>query len=254
MRVDGTTLLGILIGVGGILLGNSLEGGHLSSLFQGTAALIVIGGTLGATLVSQTKKNIELAVYYLKLAFQKDEESRINEISKEIIACATIAKKDSILSIETRIKTFKSPFMQNVFRHLVDGVPPEKIEDVFIGDIQLEEERKLNASKVWSEAAGYSPTIGIIGAVLGLIHVMSNLTNTDELGRGIAVAFVATIYGVGLANLILLPIANKIKKKIELETLEKEMILDGAIFIAKDYGPQLVAEKMRTYQTHGQSE
>lgn len=245
--MDMSTVVGILLGVGGILAGNLFEGGHFSSLVQGTAAIIVIGGTLGATLVGNRLNHIQMAFEYLKVVFQKDDRERLSLIAKEIVTCSSLAKKESILSIESKIKTFHSDYMKNVFRFIVDGVDKNKIEDIFLTDIQIEEENKLNAAKVWSDAAGYAPTIGIIGAVLGLIHVMSNLTNTDELGKGIAVAFVATIYGVGSANLLFFPIANKIKKKIELESLEKQMIVDGAICILEDYSPYLVEEKMRSY-------
>jgi chemotaxis protein MotA len=245
--MDITTLFGIALGLGGILIGNLVEGGSIASLVQGTAAFIVLGGTLGATIVANRRQHLKLAWQYLRLALKSDDEERLGSIAKEIIYCANLAKKESILSLEARIKNFKSDYMKNVFRFIVDGVEADKIESIFISDIEIEEDKKMQAAKVWSDAGGYAPTIGIIGAVLGLIHVMANLTNTSELGKGIAVAFVATIYGVGIANLFFLPISNKIKRKIEFESLEKYMIVEGAILILKDYSPYLIEEKMRSY-------
>ena len=245
--MDVSTLIGILLGVSGIVIGNSIEGGHFGSLVQGTAALIVFGGTFGATLVSNRITHIKLALQYFKLAFKPDDPQRMKAIAKDIVNAAADSRKESLLAVEAKIKTFKSDYMKNVFRFVTDGVDADKLKEVFLNDIEIEEERKMKAAKVWSDAGGYSPTIGILGAVLGLIHVMGNLTNTAELGKGIAVAFVATIYGVGLANLLFLPLANKIKRKIEQESEEKYMIVDGAISIINGFSPYLIEEKMRSY-------
>ncbi|MCB0357505.1 MAG: MotA/TolQ/ExbB proton channel family protein, partial [Bdellovibrionales bacterium] len=197
--------------------------------------------------VSHRMIHVKLALHYLKLAFKPDDPARLQVIAKDIVNSAAEARKESVLVVESKIKTFKSDYMKNVFRFVADGVEAEKLQEVFLNDIELEEERKLKAVKVWADAGGFAPTIGILGAVLGLIHVMGNLTNTDELGKGIAVAFVATIYGVGLANLFFLPMANKIRKKIEMESEEKYMILDGALSIIKGFSPYLIQEKMLSY-------
>ncbi len=245
--MDLTTVFGILIGVGGILAGNALDDGHLSSLLHFTAGLIVFGGTLGATIVSNTKKDLLNALGYLKMAFSSDDDRRLNRISKEIIDCSRLARKESLLAVEKKIKAFTSDYMKNVFRFMVDGVDPERIEDIFEQEIILDEQRKNQAAKVWDDAGGYAPTIGIIGAVLGLIHVMGNLTNTSQLGKGIAVAFVATIYGIASANLFFIPIATKIKNKIQREVLEKEMIVEGALSILTGQNPYIIEEKMRNF-------
>lgn len=246
--MDRSTVFGVILGVGGIILGNALEGGHFSSLVQGTAAIIVLGGTLGATLVSHPWSQVRLAMGHLALAFKTEEDfERRKSVAADIVASAKEARKDSLLAIEQKIRSFKSDYMKNVFRFVADGIEAEKLKEVFINDIELEETKKLKAAKVWSDAGGFAPTIGILGAVLGLIHVMGNLSNTSELGKGIAVAFVATIYGVGLANLFFIPIANKIKRKIEIQTEEKYMIVDGAVSIIKGMSPHLIEEKMRSY-------
>jgi chemotaxis protein MotA len=242
-----TTIIGLLVGIGGILLGNALEGGHFSSLIQGTAALIVFGGTVGAVVVSAHKKDINLGLSLAKETFFKKNSKLDEDVLLEIIDCAKIARKESILSIEPKISKMKDPFLQNVIRTVVDGIDPQIIREIFEKKIELEEKRLNSAARIWTDAGGFAPTVGIIGAVLGLIHVMGNLTDTSKLGAGIAVAFVATIYGVGSANLIFLPIANKIKRNIVEKVNQMEMILEGGISILSGMSPSLIELKLRTY-------
>ncbi len=242
-----TTFLGLLIGVGGIILGNYVEGGHVASLAQGAAALIVLSGTAGAVIVSSRKRDLQLGMAMFKNAFQKPDESDGEVILKELLECSKISRKESILSIEARIPKMKDPFMQNVMRAVVDNVPPEVLKDLFEKQIDLEEERLMGGAKIWTDAGGYSPTIGIIGAVLGLIHVMGNLSDTSKLGTGIAVAFVATVYGVGLANLLFLPLGSKLKKWVHHQILLKEMILEGGLSIQAGLNPALTEVKLSPF-------
>jgi chemotaxis protein MotA len=153
--------------------------------------------------------------------------------------------------LEKRLPHYHDLFMKNVFRFVIDGVEPGTIKDIFENEIYVEEERLLSGAKVYMDAGGFSPTVGIIGAVLGLIHVMENLTDTSKLGSGIAVAFVATVYGVGSANLIFIPLANKIKKKIKERSKTKEMILIGAISVLNGLNPYIIEEKMKAYLQDG---
>jgi chemotaxis protein MotA len=242
-----TTLLGLLVGIGGILLGNVLEGGHLGSLVQGAALVIVLSGTFGAVLVSSSKEDLKLGFALFKKAFQNKDTSDSEVVLKEIMECARLARKESILAIEARINQMRDPFLQNVMRTVVDGVDPHVVRDLFEKQINVEEERLMNGAKIWTEAGGYAPTIGIIGAVLGLIHVMGNLSDTSKLGAGIAVAFVATIYGVGFANLIFLPIGTKLKKWVAREILVKEMILEGGLCIQSGLNPSLTEVKLKPF-------
>jgi chemotaxis protein MotA len=242
-----TTLLGLLVGIGGILLGNVLEGGHLGSLVQGAALVIVLSGTFGAVLVSSNKDDLKLGFQLFKKAFQNKDSAESEDVLKEIMDCARLARKESILAIEARINQMKDPFLQNVMRTVVDGVDPNVVRDLFEKQINVEEERLMNGAKIWTEAGGYAPTIGIIGAVLGLIHVMGNLSDTSKLGAGIAVAFVATIYGVGFANLIFLPIGTKLKKWVAKEILVKEMILEGGLCIQSGLNPSLTEVKLKPF-------
>ena len=224
------------------------EGGHLNSLLQFTAALIVFGGTLGAVLVSSTKADLKTSLNLLRLVFREVEIIDLETVVRELIESAHLARKDSILALERRLNRFTHPFMQNVFRFVIDGVEPQVLRDIFESQIALEEENLLAGAKVFSDAGGFAPTIGIIGAVLGLIHVMSNLSDTSQLGAGIAVAFVATIYGIGSANLLFLPIANKIRRKVRQQMDMKIMVLEGAIGIMNGLNPYIIEEKLKPYR------
>ena len=246
-----TTILGVLIGLGGILAGHWMEGGHFTSLLQLAAAIIVFGGTAGSVIVSHTREDLREALQYLKKCFVKPDESQKAEIALQINEAAQLVRKESVLSLERRINQFENPFMKDVFRFVVDGVDPATIREVFENEIFLIERRRLRAAKVWSDAGGYAPTIGILGAVLGLIHVMANLSDTSALGQGIAVAFVATIYGVGSANLFFIPIANKIKQRIQVEMEVREMIVEGAVSIATGLNPYIVDEKIKGFVGRG---
>lgn len=239
-----TTLLGLLLSVGGILFGNFLENGHIGSLVQGAAAVIVLFGTVGAVMVSSRKEDLRIGLQMFRYAFKKSEGSSGQSILQEILECSRIARKESVLSIEGRISKMADPFMQNVMKSVVDGVDATVLRDLFEKQIDIEEDRLMGGAKIWTEAGGYSPTIGIIGAVLGLIHVMGNLADTSKLGGGIAVAFVATIYGVGLANIFFLPIGTKLKKWVHREVLLKEMILEGGLCIHAGLNPAITEVKL----------
>jgi chemotaxis protein MotA len=245
--MDIVTVFGLVLGVGGILVGMALEGGHLEALFQLTAALIVMGGTFGAVLVGTTKEDLATGLRLLSSGFSNEEDENPEEVLKDLIDAAQLARKDSILALERRLTSFRNPFMQNVFRFVIDGVEPHVLRDIFESQIDLEEDKMMAGAKIYTDAGGYAPTIGIIGAVLGLIHVMANLTDTSKLGAGIAVAFVATIYGVASANLLFLPLGNKIKRKIQRRLLVKSMILEGAIGIMNGLNPFIIEEKLKSY-------
>jgi chemotaxis protein MotA len=245
--MDRATILGLLIGLGGILLGNFIEGGHIASLLQGTAFLIVTAGTFGAVLVSNRTKDLKTGFQLFKESF-RDYEVDFDTPIAEILNLAKIMKKESILALEPKVNGLKTEFLKPMIRNIVDSVDVNLIREISETQIDKEEERLINASRIWSDAGGYSPTVGIIGAVLGLIHVMGNLSDTSKLGSGIAVAFVATVYGVGFANLIFLPIAAKIKKNISVGIRQKQMILEGAVMISAGIHPNLIEQKLIAYR------
>ncbi|MES2965486.1 MAG: flagellar motor protein [Bdellovibrionota bacterium] len=245
--MDMITIFGLLIGFVGIIGGMALEGGHIGSLMQFTAAIIVFGGTAGAVMVSTTKEDLLCGLRLLRLGFGEDDSEDPRKIMAEIVEAAQVARKESILALETRLARFSSPFMKTVFRYVIDGVDPHVIRDTFESKIEVEEENLLAGAKIYTDAGGYSPTIGIIGAVLGLIHVMSNLSDTSKLGSGIAVAFVATIYGVAAANLLFLPLGSKIKRKIKKRMETQHMILEGAIGVLSGLNPFVIEERLRAF-------
>lgn len=248
--MDKATWLGLIVGFGGILLGNAIEGGHLDSLMQLTAFMIVLTGTAGAVLVSNSAENIRTGVDLFKSAFS-ERKSRIEQQIIEIVDYSRLAKKESILSLETRIPKVQDIFLRDVLRNVVDGVEISSIREIFETTIESEEDRLLAGAKIWTDAGGYAPTIGIIGAVMGLIHVMGNLSDTSKLGSGIAVAFVATIYGVSFANLLFLPMGSKLKKKVQDLAREKQILLEGGILIASGINPVVVEQKLKAFLVNG---
>ena len=250
--MDLITFFGLVVGVFGIVGGMLMEGGELSALMQLTAFIIVFGGTIGAVMVSTTKEDLKKGLSLLKLAFGEDHSVDSEKVMIEIIEAANLARKDSILTLESRLQRFTDPFMRTVFRYVIDGIDPQVLRDTFESQIDLEEESSLAGAKIYVDAGGYSPTIGIIGAVLGLIHVMSNLSDTSKLGAGIAVAFVATVYGVGSANLLFLPIGSKIKRKVKKRSEAKMMVVDGAVGILQGLSPFVIEERLRAY-VHSQA-
>lgn len=251
--MDMKVIFGIIVSFVGIALGFVLDNGHLSAIIQISAAIIVFVGTFGAVIVGSTDQDIYQAKKLIKKLFNKDYETMAEKISKNIYECSVVARKDTILAIEKMIPNFQHPYMQNIFRFVIDGVDPKVIQEIFEEQIRKDEEKMLSGAKLFTDAGGFAPTIGILGAVLGLIHVMGNLTDTTKLGTGIAVAFVATLYGVGSANLIFLPLANKFKRIIQAEVKVKEMILAGALSIVKGYNPYIIQEQMKSYLTTKES-
>ena len=215
--MDISTLLGFIIGFGAILLGNALEGGKISQLTAPTAALIVIGGTIGAVLIQHPMEIIKASMANLKLVFQPPSDPS-QELIEEIVKYATIARKDGILALEPLAPKATDPFLARALMMAVDGADSKQMREVLEQMIHHVEQSGDDSGKCFEAAGGYAPTIGIIGAVLGLIQVMQNLTDIAKVGEGIATAFVATIYGVDAANIIFLPFGTKISAKMKRTT------------------------------------
>ncbi len=244
--MDILTILGIVVGISAILVGQTLEGGSVHSIIQLTAALIVFGGTIGAVLINYPLHTIMLAIKNLKKVFFNP---KINprELIKQIGEFATIARKEGLLALEPKIKEIDDPFFAKGLQLIVDGTEPQTTREILEVDMAYAEEYDLSSAKVFESAGGYAPTIGILGAVLGLIHVMENLAEPEKLGAGIAVAFVATVYGVGSANLFWLPLAGKMKQKIREETIIKEMLIEGLIGLSEGENPKRLEEKLEGF-------
>jgi chemotaxis protein MotA len=244
--MDRLTLLGLLVALAGILLAQILEGSNLAILFQGTAFLIVFCGTLGAVMVQSSRKVFMMAVRMTSWALVTPKSSGQDSID-QLTGWGDLARKEGILALEMRISEIADPFLKKGVQLLVDGHSADKIREVLEIDIRSWEQLRWQAARVWESAAGYSPTIGIIGAVLGLMHVMQNLSEPAKLGGGIAVAFVATIYGVAFANLLFLPVANKLKAIIMQQTQMRDMIIDGLVAIANGENPRYIEYKLQSY-------
>jgi len=245
--MDLTTVFGIIVGLGGILAGNMLEGGHFSALIQFASFVIVLAGTAGAVMVSSRRDDLRLGFRLVAKAFKEDSDRENQKVLRNLMECARLVKKESLLALESHIPNLSDEFMQVALRSVLDGMDPKLLEDTLQQQIEVEEDHLLAGARIWTDAGGYSPTIGIIGAVLGLIHVMSNLSDTSKLGSGIAVAFVATIYGIGFANLFFLPIGNKLKRKIQQDMKTRQMIIAGALGIQAGLNPSLLEMKLRAY-------
>lgn len=245
-KPDLATLLGVFLALGGIVGGLLLEGGKLHDIAQLTAALIVLGGTMGAVMVSTPMRVILHAIKRLRHVVM-DTESAPHLVIEEIILYAGSARRKGLVSLEQDAEGIADPFLRKALGLAVDGCDLGELKKMMELEIQVAEQHADLEAKVFENAGGYSPTIGIIGAVLGLIQVMKNLANIDEVGHGIAVAFVATVYGVALANLFLLPAANKIKARAHSEIQLNELMLEGVIAIVEGMNPKLIRSKLEAY-------
>jgi len=244
--LDKISLAGIAIGMLAIIGGQVLEGGHVGSLVQPTALLIVLGGTLGAVLLQSPfhifKRGVKMAkwVWVPPVIEQKRMIDQILNWSQQ-------SRREGLLALENQIPGIKDEFTRQGLQLLVDGADPERIRELMEVQIGTFEDEWRQSAKIWESAGGYSPTIGILGAVMGLIHVMENLSDPTKLGAGIAVAFVATIYGVGLANLVYLPIAGKLKYYIMRMVASREMLVDGLVGIALGDNPRIIEGRLKGY-------
>ena len=244
--MDITTIAGVAVAIGCILLGQLLEGGRVGSIVQGTAALIVFGGTIGAVLVSYPLKDF---VRGLKLAGMalRTKKSDLEQVVQQIVELAGVARRDGVLALEQRLPAINDNFLKRAVGFIVDGVDAAVTRDALETEIAGHFEENTVGAKVFEAAGGFAPTIGILGAVLGLIHVMENLNDPTKLGGGIATAFVATVYGVGSANILFLPIATKIKRKLSLEKERSILIAEGVLSIQAGLNPRVLEEKIRAY-------
>ncbi len=244
--MDKISIVGLGLGLAAILVGQILEGGHVGSLVQPTAFLIVIGGTLGAVMLQSPLPVFKNGMRMVRWVFfppANEPEKLVDQVS----TWSHVARKEGLLALEAQIALVPDPFMRKGLQNLVDGVEPERLREVLDVEIGAWEEQMKLAAKIWESAGGYSPTIGILGAVMGLIHVMENLSDPSKLGAGIAVAFVATIYGVGAANLVFLPIAKKLLANISRLVAQREMFVDGIVGIANGDNPRIIESRMQGY-------
>jgi len=241
--MDILTIAGILIGLSALLGGQLLEGGTLDSILQPTAAIIVFGGTLGAVLIAHPFGTFVRAVADLRKAFLNGGHGSLPMI-EYITDIAIKSKSDGLLALEPELNEIEVPFLKKGLQLVIDGEEPERIREILEIELQYSEEYSEASAGLFESAGGFAPTIGILGAVLGLIQVMENLAEPDKLGAGIAVAFVATVYGVGSANLLWLPLAEKLKKRVREESIIKELVIEGLMGLSTGENPRRLKEKL----------
>jgi len=244
--MDITSIGGIIFAIAAILVGQALEGGHVGSILQLTAAMIVFGGTIGAVAVAFPKKDFLCGMRLSKMVFVEKGRD-MPGLARQLVEYAGLARRDGVLALEGKLGEVADPFMRRALQFVVDGVDASVTRGTLESAIDAEYEEHEVGAKVWESMGGFAPTVGILGAVLGLIHVMENLNDPSKLGGGIATAFVATVYGVGSANLFFLPFATKIKRKLKLEQERKNLIMEGVLSIQEGINPRVLEEKLRAF-------
>ena len=244
--MDLLSIIGIIIAFAALLGGNFLEGGAWQSLVNIPAALIVFGGTIGAAMLQTPFITLKRSLAMLSWVF-RPPRVYFSENIKKISEWAAISRRSGLLGLEKLSEKEPDVFAKKALDLLIDGSNPQAIRRILEADLALAEQRDLDAVKVYASMGGYAPTIGIIGAVMGLIYVMRNLADPSELGAGIAIAFVATIYGVAIANLVLLPIANKLTLYINQQSQVKELFIEGILYIADGENPRAIEMKLSGY-------
>jgi chemotaxis protein MotA len=245
-KLDISTLAGLGLALTGLIGGLILERGAIEDIVQGTAALIVLGGTFGAVLVTTPGHVVWKGLRSLKWVFLRESGSAA-ALMDQIIRLSSIARRSGIVSLEDETPDIADPFLRKALDLAVDGTGLQEIQKIMENDIDLAEQYAEAEAKVWESAGGYAPTIGIIGAVMGLIQVMKHLEDIKEVGHGIAVAFVATVYGVGCANLLFLPAASKLRARARRVALMRQMALEGVTGIVEGVNSSLIRAKLESY-------
>ncbi len=241
--MDKSSIGGVLLAVVGIVAGLLIEGGNLGQILQPTAALIVFGGTLGAVLLQFPLSTVIGAFRSLGTVFTEPRKNN-DQVIRQLVSFANQARRRGVVSLDTELKEIENPFLRQSLMLAVDGTEPNELRRIMRVSLDSTTEIEERLPAVFESAGGFSPTIGILGAVLGLIQVMQHLDNITELGRGIAVAFVATIYGVGIANLFFLPIAGKMRIRIHEQHQRREMMLEGIVAILEGMNPRMLEIKL----------
>lgn len=244
--MDIATLLGILIGFSALIIGFLLEGGHINSLILLPPAIIVFGGTFGAVIASFPLREIKKVPQWLKIAFTEQSYGAL-EAYENLVRFAEKARREGLLSLENEMEEVEDAFTRDGMQLVIDGTDPDITREILESNIVVMEKRHKVGIDVFEAAGGYSPTLGIIGTVMGLVHVLGNLSDPDSLSKSIAGAFLATLYGVCFANLLYLPIATKLKQKDKMEVAAREMVMDGILSIQAGENPSILKEKLKTH-------
>ncbi len=241
--MDKASIGGVLVAIAGIIAGLLMEGGNIGQILQPTAALIVFGGTLGAVLLQFPLTTVAAAIARMTHVFAAPRKHN-DELIRLLVAFANKARRNGVVSLDADLQAIQDPFLRQAVMLAVDGTEPADLRKIMQVSLDSKTEGEERLPAVFESAGGFSPTIGILGAVLGLIQVMQHLDNIQEVGRGIAVAFVATIYGVGIANLFFIPMAGKMRLRVREDYLRREMMLEGVISILEGMNPRMLEVKL----------
>jgi len=241
-----TTVIGFIIAVSGLILGFVVDGGQITSLFSPTAAMIVFGGTIGATVMCFSLQELKAVPGLIKMIFTYEDPDEVLLID-QMVELADKVRREGILYLEKMIPGFDDEFMRKGIQLVVDGADPELVRLILETEIYTDQERQSAGASIFEAAGGFAPTMGIIGTVMGLVHVLGNLSNPEELGSAIALAFLATFYGISSANIVWLPIAEKLKNIGRKEVFLRELMLEGITSIQAGYNPILIRERLTAY-------
>ncbi|QGP92323.1 Chemotaxis protein PomA [Neomoorella glycerini] len=244
--MDLNVILGLIIGFGSLIAAFILEGGEPGALLAVTAAMIVFGGTIGATMIGFSREEILNVPRLLKIAF-REKPFDLNQTIETIVNYAIMARREGFVRLEKELDTIHDAFLRSALQLVVDGTDPEQTRNVLEQHIYAAETRHATGISIFEAAGGYAPTMGIIGTVMGLVHVLSNLSSPEKLGPSIAMAFIATLYGVSSANLLWLPIAAKLKNKANRERIYQEMILEGVLALQAGRNPTLIRSTLMAF-------
>jgi chemotaxis protein MotA len=247
--MDKSSIFGVFLAVAGIVAGLVIEGGNLGQILQPTAALIVFGGTMGAVLLQFPLPTVLAAFRSLTHIFAAPRKQH-DHLIRLLVSFANKARRNGVVSLDADLRTIDDPFLRQSLMLAVDGTDPTELRNIMRVALDSAAESEEQLPMVFESAGGFSPTIGILGAVLGLIQVMQHLDNIQEVGRGIAVAFVATIYGVGIANLFFLPFAGKMRLHLHEQHQHREMMLEGVISILEGMNPRVLEVKLSGFLDH----
>ena len=246
--MDRLVAIGLFLGLGALFGTQVLEGGHPAALAQGPAAVIVGLGTLGATLLSSTREALDAARHELRACLARSED-RSHGLPARFRDLAFAARKEGLVALDRHMASMPSAFMRRAIRHVIDGCDEHQLRSILRADLEARARARLTGASVFEAAGGYAPTMGILGAVLGLVRAMEALADPDALGQGIAVAFIATIYGVGLANLALIPLATRIRRQVEASIAEDEIVMEGALALQAGTAPRTIERLLHAHLT-----
>jgi chemotaxis protein MotA len=244
--VDLTTVVGLVFGIAALVVGYMWDGGHLAALVVPSAMLIVFGGTFGAVAMSFPMSRLKEIPLAIKMAF-KEPVHNPHTIIEEVVEMATVARREGVLALEQRAQEHTNPFLKEGLMMVVDGTDPDLTRQILELEMDALAHQHEGFAKIFESAGGIAPTMGIIGTVMGLIHVLGNLANPDDLGPAIAVAFTATLYGVASANVAYLPLSAKIKIRSKEQISEMELMLEGILALQAGENPQLIKKKLTSF-------